>query len=36
MSDATKDLLKRLDGLAMRDTAMSEFGPDEHIAGIAA
>ena len=30
------DLVERLRGMAERDTAMSEFGPDEHIAGIAA
>lgn len=30
------DLLNLLRSLAERDTAMSEFGPDEHIAGIAA
>lgn len=30
------DLIKRLRGWAERDTKMSEFGPDEHIAGIAA
>ena len=30
------DLVKQLWAWAKRDTAMSEFGPDEHIAGIAA
>ena len=30
------DLIELLRGWAERDTAMSEFGPDEHIAGIAA
>ena len=36
MDKETKDLIRRLDGWAARDTVMSEFGPDEHIAGIAA
>lgn len=30
------DLVKQLWAWAKRDTAMSEFGPDEHIAGMAA
>lgn len=30
------DIVEDLKAWADRDTAMSEFGPDEHIAGIAA
>ena len=32
----SNDLIERLHAWARHDTAQSEFGPDEHIAGIAA